>query len=56
MNKVFAPCRRNVYDFWALQKLHFAVSLEVLKEAPKSNKHQGSPLGSWPEAPVCSWE
>lgn len=29
---------------------------EVWRRPPKSNKHQGYPLESWPEAPVCSWE
>lgn len=44
--------------FWALQQLDF-ISESVLKfwrTPPKSNKHQGCLLGSWPEAPVCSWE
>lgn len=31
----FAPSLLNVYDIWSLQKFHFAVSLEVLKEASK---------------------
>lgn len=30
--------------------------LKVWERPPKSNKHQGRPPGSWPEAPVCSWE
>lgn len=30
--------------------------LKFWRRPPKSNKHQGCPLGSWPEAPVCSWE
>lgn len=30
--------------------------LKVWERPPKSNKHQGRPAGSWPEAPVCSWE
>lgn len=43
---IFGLCKsftsQSVWKFW--------------RRPPKSNKHQGSPRGSWPEAPVCSWE